>query len=114
MPFALANLAGWMHWRRRGQREPGHFRALIRVFGLTLTVLGMLYVCSIAFDLIAYQCGGDPACVGAQRSSQPLWSPLRWVSLLDAGWLAGNQLRQLAAARGAAPGRGRAARLPGP
>jgi hypothetical protein len=98
LPFALANLAGWMHWRRRGQREPGHFRALIRVFGLTLTVLGMLYVCSIAFDLIAYQCGGDPACVGAQRSSQPLWSPLRWVSLLDAGWLAGNQLRQLAAA----------------
>jgi hypothetical protein len=98
LPFALANLAGWMHWRRRGQREPGHFRALIRVFGLTLTVLGVLYVCSIAFDLIAYQCGGDPACVGAQRSSQPWWSPLRWVSLLDAGWLAGNQLRQLAAA----------------
>jgi hypothetical protein len=98
LPFALANLAGWMHWRRRGQREPGHFRALIRVFGLSLTVLGVLYVCSIAFDLIAYQCGGDPACVGAQRSSQPVWSPLRWVSLLDAGWLAGNQLRQLAAA----------------
>src|SRR5215207_991733 len=98
LPFALANLAGWLHWRRRGQREPGHFRALIRVFGLTLTVLGVLDVCSIAFDLIAYQCGGDPACVGAQRSSQPWWSPLRWVSLLDAGWLAGNQLRQLAAA----------------
>jgi hypothetical protein len=98
LPFALANLAGWMHWRRRGQREPGRFRALIRVFGLSLTVLGVLYVCSIAFDLIAYQCGGDPACVGAQRSSQPVWSPLRWVSLLDAGWLAGNQLRQLAAA----------------
>jgi len=114
LPFALANLAGWMHWRNRAEREPGHFRALIRLFGLSLTMLGLLYVCSIAFDLIAYQCGGDPACVGAQRSSQPLWSPLRWVSLLDAGWLAGNQLRQLAAARGAAPGRGRAARLPGP
>ena len=114
LPFALANLAGWMHWRRRGQPEPGYFRALIRAFGLSLTVLGALYVCSIAFDLIAHQCGGDPACVGAQRSSQPWWSPLRWVSLLDAGWLAGNQLRQLAAARGAAPGRGRAARLPGP
>jgi hypothetical protein len=98
LPFALANLAGWMHWRRRGQREPGLFRALIRLFGLTLTALGVLYVCSIAFDLIAYQCGGDPACVGAQRSSQPWWSPLRWVSLLDAGWLAGSQLRQLAAA----------------
>ena len=98
LPFALANLAGWMHWRRRGQPEPGYFRALIRAFGLSLTVLGALYVCSIAFDLIAHQCGGDPACVGAQRSSQPWWSPLRWVSLLDAGWLAGNQLRQLAAA----------------
>jgi hypothetical protein len=40
LPFALANLAGWMHWRRRGQPEPGQFRALVRVFGLSLTVLG--------------------------------------------------------------------------
>jgi len=98
LPFALANLAGWMHWRKRGAREPSHFRSLIRLFSLSLTVLGLLYVCSIAFDLIAYQCGGDPACVGVQRSSQPLWSPLRWISLLNVGWLAGNQLRQLAAA----------------
>ena len=98
LPFALANLAGWMHWRKRGDRESTYFRALIRLFGLSLTVLGLLYVCSIAFDLIAYQCGGDPACIGAQRSSQPLWSPLRWMSFLDAGWLAGHQFRQLAAA----------------
>jgi len=98
LPFALANLAGWMHWRDRGKPEPGHFRSLIRLFGLSLTVLGLLYVCSIAFDLIAYQCGGDPACIGAQRSSQPWYSPLRWMSFLDAGWLAGHQFRQLAAA----------------
>lgn len=98
LPFALANLAGWMHWRTRGDKEPGYFRSLIRLFGLSLTVLGLLYVCSIAFDLIAYQCGGDPACVGVQRSSQPLWSPLRWISLLNVGWLARNQFRQLAAA----------------
>jgi hypothetical protein len=98
LPFALANLAGWMHWRDRGQREPGHFRSLVRLFGLSLTVLGLLYVCSIAFDLIAYQCGADPACIGAQRSSQPWYSPLRWMSFLDAGWLAGHQFRQLAAA----------------
>jgi hypothetical protein len=58
----------------------------------------VLYVCSIAFDLIAYQCGADPACIGAQRSSQPWYSPLRWMSFLDAGWLAGHQFRQLAAA----------------
>jgi len=98
LPFALANLAGWMHWRTRGEREPGHFRGLIRLFGLSLTVVGLLYVCSIAFDLIAYQCGGDPACVGAQRSSQPWYSPLRWMSFLNAGWLASHQSRQLAAA----------------
>src|SRR5215218_445411 len=98
LPFALANLAGWMHWRNRGDRESKYFRALIRLFGLSLTVLGLLYVCSIAFDLIAYQCGGDPACIGAQRSSQPLWSPLRWMSFLNAGSLAGHQFRQLAAA----------------
>jgi hypothetical protein len=98
LPFALANLAGWMHWRDRSKPEPGHFRSLIRLFGLSLTVLGLLYVCSIAFDLIAYQCGGDPACIGAQQSSQPWYSPLRWMSFLDAGWLAGHQFRQLAAA----------------
>ena len=98
LPFALANMAGWMHWRKRREPEPSHFRTLIRLFSLSLTVLGLLYVCSIAFDLIAYQCGGDPACVGVQRSSQPLWSPLRWISLLNVGWLAGNQFRQLAAA----------------
>jgi hypothetical protein len=98
LPFALANLAGWMHWRDRGEREPGYFRSLVRLFGLSLTVLGLLYVCSIAFDLIAYQCGADPACIGAQRSSQPWYSPLRWMSFLDAGWLAGHQFRQLAAA----------------
>ncbi|HEY6708387.1 MAG TPA: hypothetical protein VJB61_12455 [Actinomycetota bacterium] len=98
LPFALANLAGWMHWRDRGEREPGYFRSLVRLFGLSLTVLGLLYVCSIGFDLIAYQCGADPACIGAQRSSQPWYSPLRWMSFLDAGWLAGHQFRQLAAA----------------
>jgi hypothetical protein len=98
LPFALANLAGWMHWRQRGRPEPGLFRSLIRLFGLSLTVLGLLYVCSIAFDLIAYQCAGDPACIGGQRPAQPWYSPLRWISLLDAGWLAGHQLRQLAAA----------------
>ena len=98
LPFALANLAGWMHWRNRDEQEPGYFRCLVRLFGLSMTVLGLLYVCSIAFDLIAYQCGADPACIGAQRSSQPWYSPLRWMSFLDAGWLAGHQFRQLAAA----------------
>ena len=98
LPFALANLAGWMHWRERRTREPAPFRALVRLFGLSLTALGLLYVCSIAFDLIAYQCAGDPACIGGQRPAQPWWSPLRWISLLNAGFLAGHQLRQLAAA----------------
>ena len=98
LPFALANLAGWMHWRTRRDREPEWFRSLIRLFGLSLTVLGLLYVCSIAFDLIAYQCAGDPACIGGQRPSQPWYSPLRWISLLNVGWLAGHQFRQLAAA----------------
>ena len=33
LPFALANLAGWMHWRKRGDRESTYFRALIRLLG---------------------------------------------------------------------------------
>jgi hypothetical protein len=98
LPFALANLAGWMHWRQRRDPEPGLFRSLIRLFGLSLTVLGLLYVCSIAFDLIAYQCAGDPACIGGQRPAQPWYSPLRWTWLLNGGGLAGHPLRQLAAA----------------
>ena len=55
-------------------------------------------MCSIAFDLIAYQCGGDPACVGASgppsRGGPRCAGSRCWI----AGWLAGNQLRQLAAA----------------
>jgi hypothetical protein len=48
----------------------GALPALVRLFGLSLTVLGLLSGWSIAFDLIAHQCGGDPACVAGQRSSQ--------------------------------------------
>jgi hypothetical protein len=98
LPFALANLAGWMHWRRREEPEPSFFRGLVRLFGLSLTLLGVLYVCSIAFDLIAFQCGGDEACVGADRPSRPWWSPVRWVALLEVRWLADHAARQLAAA----------------
>jgi hypothetical protein len=98
LPFALANLAGWMHRRKRGGREPQLFRSVIRLFGLTLTALGVMYVCSIAFDLIAFQCGAQAACIGGQRPSQPWYSPVRWVALLDVGWLDGNPFRQLVAA----------------
>src|SRR5215216_2359273 len=114
LPFALANLAGWMHWRRRDSREPGLFRSLIRLFGLSLTALGLLYVCSITFDLIAYQCAGDPA-LHRRPAALPAVVLAAAVDLAAecrlAGWAPAP-----AAGRGGrpAPGRGRAARLPGP
>jgi len=98
LPFALANLAGWMHRRAPGSPESRLFRGLIRLFGLSLTVLAVLFACSIALDLVAYQCAGVEVCRAAQRSSQPWWSPGRWVLLLGAGWLDGNLFRQLVAA----------------
>jgi hypothetical protein len=98
LPFALANLAGWMHRRERNTDEPWWFRSVIRLFGLSLTVLGVLYVCSIAFDLIAFQCAGQDACIGAERPPQPWYSPIRWLSLLEVAWLAGKPFRQLIAA----------------
>jgi hypothetical protein len=98
LPFALANLAGWMERRHPSDPEGRWFRSLVRLFGLTMTLLALLYVCSIAFDLIAYQCAGQQTCIGGTRPSQPWYSPVRWVSLLNADVLAGNPFRRLAVA----------------
>jgi len=57
LPFALANLAGWM---LRG-RSPWP-RGLLRLLGLALTVTYVAWSAVIVLDLIGYQCAGQRAC----------------------------------------------------
>ncbi|MFJ6737678.1 hypothetical protein ACIQOU_02020 [Streptomyces sp. NPDC091279] len=66
LPFMVVNLAHWMrpatHGRRRTVRCYG---LLVRLTGLTLTVLLVAAACEVALDLAAWQCAGTHGC--AQR-----------------------------------------------
>lgn len=81
LPFALANLAGWM-CSRATHRSRWRFRlhrAAVRWVGLGLTtnLLGLLAL--IGLDLVGYQCGGRPGCAGDRW-----WlAPLRWSGVVD-------------------------------
>ncbi|MFD7706375.1 hypothetical protein ACFV6E_18750 [Streptomyces sp. NPDC059785] len=63
LPFMVVNLAHWMrpdtHGRRRTVRLYG---LLVRLAGLSLTVLLVAAACEVALDLAAWQCAGTPAC----------------------------------------------------
>ncbi|QKW26317.1 hypothetical protein HUT11_09550 [Streptomyces seoulensis] len=79
LPFMVVNLAHWMrptaHGRTRTVRLYG---LLVRLTGLTLTVLFVAAACEVALDLAAWQCAGTRAC--AARHS--------WLGFLapGAGW----------------------------
>ncbi|MFK4023319.1 hypothetical protein [Streptomyces albogriseolus] len=79
LPFMVVNLAHWMrpsaHGRRRTVRLYG---LLVRLTGLSLTVLLVAAACEVALDLTAWQCAGTPAC--ADRHS--------WLGFLspEGGW----------------------------
>ncbi|WP_373420837.1 MULTISPECIES: hypothetical protein [Streptomyces] len=66
LPFMVVNLAHWMrpgtHDRRRTVRLYG---LLVRLTGLTLTVLLVAAACEVALDLTAWQCAGARACARA-------------------------------------------------
>ncbi|MGX4693937.1 hypothetical protein [Streptomyces sp. JNUCC 63] len=80
LPFMVVNLA---HWMRPG--APGRLRTvrlyglLVRLAGLTLTVLLVAAACEVALDLTAWQCAGTHAC--AARHS---W--LGFLSPTAGGW----------------------------
>ncbi|SNR85501.1 hypothetical protein [Blastococcus mobilis] len=65
-PFALANMAGWMcsQWTHRWPQWFRWHRAAVRWAALGLTVNLVLFTAMTSMDLIAYQCGGQPACAG--------------------------------------------------
>lgn len=80
LPFMVVNLAHWMrptaHSRPRTVRLYG---LLVRLAGLTLTVLLVAAACEVALDLAAWQCAGTRAC--AARHS---W--LGFLSPAGGGW----------------------------
>ncbi|MFB6847035.1 hypothetical protein ACFCXS_19545 [Streptomyces sp. NPDC056373] len=82
LPFMVVNLAHWMrpasHGRRRTVRLYG---LLVRLAGLTLTVLLVAAACEVALDLAAWQCAGTAAC--ADRHS---WLGFLSPTVSDGGW----------------------------
>ncbi|MBT2409713.1 hypothetical protein J7I94_03940 [Streptomyces sp. ISL-12] len=82
LPFMVANLAHWMRPAATGHtRTVRLYGLLVRLAGLTLTVLLVAAAAEVALDLAAWQCAGTEAC--ATRHS--------WLGFLspagpDAGW----------------------------
>lgn len=81
-PFALVNLAGWMIRHGGEAADTGPRRrtglessaaALVRLFGLLVTVGVVGYVVAGTMDLVAYQCGARSTCVSGR------W----WLSAFD-------------------------------
>ncbi|MFE9682153.1 hypothetical protein [Streptomyces sp. NPDC006285] len=67
LPFMVVNLAHWMRPtvsdnRKRAVRLYG---LLVRLAGLTLTVLLVAAACEVALDLTAWQCAGTRSCAEA-------------------------------------------------
>ncbi|CAM5615594.1 hypothetical protein SALBM135S_09440 [Streptomyces alboniger] len=59
----VVNLAHWMRpTSRRRRRLVRTYGLLVRLIGLTLTVLLTAAACEVALDLTAWQCAGTPAC----------------------------------------------------
>ncbi len=77
LPFMVVNLAHWMrpaaHGLGRAVRLHG---TLVRLAGLSLTVLLVAAACEVALDLTAWQCAGTPACATAHS----------WLGFLTEGW----------------------------
>ncbi|MFD8609199.1 hypothetical protein [Streptomyces sp. NPDC059631] len=80
LPFMVVNLAHWM--RPAAHRRPRTVRLyglLVRLAGLTLTVLLVAAACEVALDLAAWQCAGTRAC-----TSRHSW--LGFLAPASGGW----------------------------
>ncbi|MFF8973352.1 hypothetical protein [Streptomyces sp. NPDC014995] len=82
LPFMVVNLA---HWMRPAARERTRavrlYGLLVRLAGLSLTVLLVAAACEVALDLTAWQCAGTRAC--AERHS---WLGFLSPAVRDDGW----------------------------
>ncbi|MET7361262.1 hypothetical protein ABZS76_22835 [Streptomyces sp. NPDC005562] len=63
LPFMVVNIAHWMRPTSRHRRRLARtYGLLVRLVGLTLTVLLVAAACEVALDLTAWQCAGTPRC----------------------------------------------------
>ncbi|MGW0930560.1 hypothetical protein [Streptomyces sp. NPDC002644] len=77
LPFMVVNLAHWMRPAARGHERAVRLHGtLVRLAGLSLTVLLVAAACEVALDLAAWQCAGTPACAAAHS----------WLEFLTDGW----------------------------
>ncbi|MFD7059021.1 hypothetical protein [Streptomyces sp. NPDC059906] len=82
LPFMVVNIAHWMRPAAHGRiRTVRLYGLLLRLAGLTLTVLLVAAACEVALDLVAWQCAGTRAC--AERHS---WLGFLSPALSDGGW----------------------------
>ncbi len=93
LPFALANVAGWLLYHPPGSPSwPARFqKAVVRLIAALITGVYVLWIGQVAVDIIAYQCGGQEACFVKH------W----WLRLFDLGFFGTpaepNVARRLAA-----------------
>ncbi|MCT9083110.1 lipase family protein [Streptomyces fulvoviolaceus] len=82
LPFMVVNLAHWMRPTARGRKRTVRlYGLLVRLAGLTLTVLLVAAACEVALDLAAWQCAGTRAC--AERHS---WLGFLSPDVSEGGW----------------------------
>ncbi|MEU3983535.1 hypothetical protein AB0F77_26215 [Streptomyces sp. NPDC026672] len=82
LPFMVVNLAHWMRPAARDRdRAIRLYGLLVRLVGLTLTVLFVAAACEVALDLTAWQCVGADAC--ARRHT---WLGFLSPTLSHDGW----------------------------
>ncbi|MFF4749523.1 hypothetical protein ACWD5R_32370 [Streptomyces sp. NPDC002514] len=82
LPFMVVNLAHWMRPATSGHRRTVRlYGLLVRLVGLTLTVLLVAAACEVALDLVAWQCAGVSAC--AERHS---WLGFLSPAVSGDGW----------------------------
>ncbi|MGW6905437.1 hypothetical protein [Streptomyces sp. NPDC054940] len=82
LPFMVVNLAHWMRPTARDrERTVRLYGLLVRLAGLTLTVLLVAAACEVALDLTAWQCAGKRAC--AERHS---WLGFLSPTVSEGGW----------------------------
>jgi hypothetical protein len=63
LPFTLVNVAHWMLPTYSGRRMRGATAvALLRLLGLSLTLMMLVATCTVAMDLGAWQCAAVPRC----------------------------------------------------
>ncbi|MBW8737792.1 MAG: hypothetical protein JF621_11890 [Streptomyces turgidiscabies] len=82
LPFMVVNLAHWMRPTARDrQRTVRFYGLLVRLAGLTLTVLLVAAACEVALDLTAWQCAGTRACADAHS-----WLGFLSPTVSGGGW----------------------------